>query len=133
DVLFWVGCMGSFDDRAKKITVAFARILKAANIRFAILGQEEKCNGDPARRLGNEHLYQMLARDNIDTLDRYGVKTVVTSCPHCFHQIGNEYPELGGNYEVIHHSTYIERLLMDDRIPFLQTTEGKQLTVAYHD
>jgi len=132
DVLFWVGCMGSFDDRAKKITVAFARILKSCNINFAILGQEEHCHGDPARRLGNEYLYQMLAKDTIETLDRYQVKTIVTSCPHCFHQIGNEFPQLGGNYEVIHHSTFIERLLEEDRVP-LQSAEGKRLTVAYHD
>ncbi len=131
EVLFWVGCMGSFDDRAKKIAVAFARVLQAAHVRFAILGQEEKCNGDPARRMGNEYLYQMLARDNIETLDRYGVETIVTNCPHCFHQIGNEYPQLGGNYEVIHHSTYIEKLLEENRLPL--NGEGKQLTVAYHD
>ncbi len=132
DILFWVGCMGSFDDRAKKITVAFARILKACNIDFAILGQEEHCHGDPARRLGNEYLYQMLAKDTIGTLDRYEVKTIVTSCPHCFHQIGNEFPQFGGNYEVIHHSTYIERLLQENLVP-LQGEEGKRLTVAYHD
>jgi Fe-S oxidoreductase len=132
DVLFWVGCMGSFDDRAKKITVAFARILQACGIRFAILGQEEHCHGDPARRMGNEYLYQMLAKDTIETLNRYAVTTVVTSCPHCFHQIGNEFPQLGGNYEVIHHSTYIDRLLQEDRVP-LRSDEGQRLTVAYHD
>ncbi|HET9454003.1 MAG TPA: heterodisulfide reductase-related iron-sulfur binding cluster [Gemmatimonadaceae bacterium] len=132
DVLFWVGCMGSFDDRAKKITVAFARILQACNIRFAILGQEEHCHGDPARRLGNEYLYQMLAKDTIETLNRYEVLTIVTSCPHCFHQVGNEFPQFGGNYEVIHHSTYIERLLQENLVP-LQTDEGQRLTVAYHD
>jgi Fe-S oxidoreductase len=132
DILFWVGCMGSFDDRAKKITVAFARILKACKIDFAILGQEEHCHGDPARRMGNEYLYQMLAKDTIGTLDRYEVKTIVTSCPHCFHQMGNEFPQLGGNYEVIHHSTFIERLLQDERVP-LRSEEGKRLTVAYHD
>ena len=132
DVLFWVGCMGSFDDRAKKITVAFARILQACGIRFAILGQEEHCHGDPARRMGNEYLYQMLAKDTIDTLNRYAVTTVVTSCPHCFHQIGNEFPQLGGNYEVIHHSTYIERLLQLELVP-LSTEDGKRLTIAYHD
>ncbi|HEY4303325.1 MAG TPA: (Fe-S)-binding protein [Gemmatimonadaceae bacterium] len=132
DVLFWVGCMGSFDDRAKKITVAFAKILQSCSIDFAILGQEEHCHGDPARRLGNEYLYQMLAKDTIGTLDRYEVKTIVTSCPHCFHQMGNEFPQLGGNYEVIHHSTYIERLLQENLVP-LQTAEGKKLTVAYHD
>ena len=132
DVLFWVGCMGSFDDRAKKITVAFARILKACGIDFAILGQEEHCHGDPARRMGNEYLYQMLAKDTISTLDKYEVTTVVTHCPHCFHQIGNEFPQLGGNYEVIHHSTFIERLLQEDRVP-LRGEDGEKLVVAYHD
>jgi Fe-S oxidoreductase len=132
DILFWVGCMGSFDDRAKKITVAFARILKACGINFAILGQEEHCHGDPARRMGNEYLYQMLAKETIGTLDRYEVKTIVTSCPHCFHQIGNEFPDFGGNYEVIHHSTFIERLLEQNLVP-LQSEDGKRLTVAYHD
>src|SRR5687768_10579282 len=130
DVLFWVGCMGSFDDRAKKITVAFTRILQACGIRFAILGQEEHCHGDPARRIGNEYLYQMLAKDTIETLNRYEVLTVVTSCPHCFHQIGNEFPALGGTYEVIHHSTYLERLLQEGRVA-LQGDEGRRLTVAY--
>jgi Fe-S oxidoreductase len=132
DVLFWVGCMGSFDDRAKKIAVAFARIMQACDIRFAILGQEEHCHGDPARRMGNEYLYQMLAKDTIETLDRYKVTTIVTSCPHCFHQMGNEFPDLGGHYDVIHHSTYIEKLLTEDRVP-LRSVEGQQLTVAYHD
>ncbi|CAN5885220.1 (Fe-S)-binding protein [soil metagenome] len=132
DVLFWVGCMGSFDDRAKKITVAFAKIMQSCDISFAILGQEEHCHGDPARRMGNEYLYQTLAKDTIETLDRYQVTTIVTHCPHCFHQMGNEFPQLGGTYEVIHHSTYIERLLQDDRVP-LKTAEGQQLTVAYHD
>jgi Fe-S oxidoreductase len=108
------------------------RILKAAEIDFAILGQEETCNGDPARRMGNEYLYQMLAKQAIETLDRYEVKTVVTFCPHCFHQIGNEFPQLGGNYEVIHHSTYIERLLQQGRVP-LTTDHGRRLVVAYHD
>jgi Fe-S oxidoreductase/nitrate reductase gamma subunit len=131
-VLYWVGCMGSFDDRAKKTTVAFARILQACKINFAILGQEESCHGDPARRMGNEYLYQMLAKQTIETLDRYHVKTIVTACPHCFHQIGNEFPQLGGHYEVIHHSTYIERLLAEQRVP-LQTAEGQRLTIAYHD
>jgi Fe-S oxidoreductase/nitrate reductase gamma subunit len=132
EILFWVGCMGSFDDRSKKISVAFARILQAAGVPFAILGQEETCNGDPARRMGNEYLYQTLAKQNIETLTRYDVKTIVTFCPHCFHQIGNEYPQLGGNYEVIHHSTYIERLLEAGRVPF-DTDAGRTLTMAYHD
>jgi Fe-S oxidoreductase/nitrate reductase gamma subunit len=131
EVLFWVGCMASFDERAKKIAVAFARILNSAGIRFAILGQEESCNGDPARRMGNEYLYQMLAKQAIETLDRYHVTTIVTTCPHCFHQIGNEFPQLGGHYEVIHHSTYIERLLELGRVPMSE--DGKGLVVAYHD
>jgi Fe-S oxidoreductase len=132
EVLFWVGCAGSFDARAKKITVAFARIMQAAGIDFAILGQEERCNGDPARRMGNEYLYQMLAKDNIALLDGYQVRTVVTICPHCFHQLGNEYPQLGGRYEVVHHSQYIERLLAEGRVP-LADTDGNGKTFTYHD
>lgn len=132
EILFWVGCMGSFDDRAKKITVAFARILQAANVKFAILGQEETCHGDPARRMGNEYLYQMLAKGVIETLDGYQVKTVVTFCPHCFHQMGKEFPDLGGHYDVIHHTDYIERLLNEGRVP-LDTEHGQRLKVAYHD
>lgn len=133
EVLYWVGCMGSFDDRAKKTTVAFARILQAAGVRFAILGQEEKCNGDPARRMGNEYLYQMLAKDNVETLGRYGVKTVVTACPHCFHQLGAEYPQFGGEYDVVHHSTYIEQLLAAGRVPIKQELHGAVSTFTYHD
>ena len=132
DVLFWVGCMGSFDDRAKKITVAFAKILKAAKVNFAILGQEEHCHGDPARRMGNEYLYQMLAKDTIETLNRYAVTQVVTFCPHCFHQMGNEFPQLGGNYDVVHHTTFIQKLLEDGLIP-LDTEEGEHLRMVYHD
>ncbi len=132
EVLYWVGCMGSFDDRAKKITVAFARIMQAAGIEFAILGQEEKCNGDPARRMGNEYLYQTLARENIGTLDRYGVRTVVTTCPHCFHQIGNEYPQLGGHYDVVHHSTFIEKLLEEGRVPMEAAKDGLS-RITFHD
>ena len=133
EVLYWVGCMGSFDDRAKKTTVAFAKILQAAGVRFAILGQEEKCNGDPARRMGNEYLYQMLAKDNVETLGRYGVKAVVTACPHCFHQLGNEYPQFGGDYDVVHHSTYIEQLLAAGRVPIKQELHGPVSTFTYHD
>ncbi|MFN8570705.1 MAG: (Fe-S)-binding protein [Gemmatimonadaceae bacterium] len=132
DVLYWVGCMGSFDERAKKTTVAFARILQHAGVRFAILGQEEACHGDPARRLGNEYLYQMLAKQAIETLDRYRVTTVVTACPHCFHQIGSEFPQLGGHFDVIHHSTYIEQLLQAGRLSLSDDTT-QRLTVAYHD
>ena len=131
DILFWVGCMGSFDDRAKKVTVAFARILKAANVRFAILGQEESCHGDPARRMGNEYLYQMLAKQAIDTLNGYAVTTIVTHCPHCFHQIGKEFPQFGGVFEVIHHSQYLDRLLAEGRVPMQDG--GQKLVVAYHD
>jgi Fe-S oxidoreductase len=132
DILFWVGCMGSFDDRAKKITVAFARILQAADVKFAILGQEESCHGDPARRMGNEYLYQMLAKGVIETLNGYQIKTIVTFCPHCFHQMGKEFPDLGGHYDVIHHTEYIERLLAEGRVP-LDTEHGQRLKVAYHD
>lgn len=133
EVLYWVGCMGSFDDRAKKTTVAFAQILKAAGVKFAILGQEEKCNGDPARRMGNEYLYQMLAKDNVETLGRYGVKTVVTACPHCFHQLGSEYPQFGGEYDVIHHSTYIEHLMAEGRVPIREDLHAPVRTFTYHD
>ncbi len=133
EVLYWVGCMGSFDDRSKKTTVAFAKILKAAGVRFAILGQEEKCNGDPARRMGNEYLYQMLAKDNVETLERYGVKTVVTACPHCFHQLGKEYPQFGGNYLVVHHSTYIEHLLAEGRVPIREDLHAAVSTFTFHD
>ncbi len=133
DVLYWVGCMGSFDDRAKKTTVAFAKIMQAAGVRFAILGQEEKCNGDPARRLGNEYLYQMLARDSIEMLEKYGVRTIVTACPHCFHQLGNEFPQLGGNYDVVHHSTFIEALLAQGRVPIREELHAPVRTFTYHD
>lgn len=133
EVLYWVGCAGSFDDRAKKTTVAFAKILQAANVNFAILGQEEKCNGDPARRMGNEYLYQMLAKDNVETLAKYGVKTVVTACPHCFHQLGNEYPQFGGNYDVVHHSTYIAALLEANRIPLREELHEPFSSFTYHD
>ena len=133
EVLYWVGCMGSFDDRAKKTTVAFAKIMQAAGVRFAILGQEEKCNGDPARRMGNEYLYQMLAKDNVATLAKYGVKTVVTACPHCFHQLGNEYPQFGGEYEVIHHSTFIESLMAAGRVPLREDLHSAVSTFTYHD
>ena len=132
DVLFWVGCMGSFDDRAKKTTVAFARILKAADVSFAILGQEESCHGDPARRMGNEYLYQVLAKQAVETLGKYEVRTIVTHCPHCFHQIAKEFPQFGAHYEVVHHSEYLERLLAEGRVP-LDESEGERLVVAYHD
>lgn len=133
DLLYWVGCMGSFDDRAKQTTVAFARIMRAAGVNFAILGQEEKCNGDPARRMGNEYLYQMLAKENVGTLAKYGVRTIVTACPHCFHQLGNEYPQFGGDYDVVHHSTYIESLLAAGRVPLRSDLHEAVSTFTYHD
>lgn len=132
DVLFWVGCAGSFDQRAQKITRAFALILQKAGVRFAILGSEENCTGDPARRAGNEFLFQMMAYNNIQTLNNYGVKKVVTACPHCFNTLKNEYPALGGNYEVMHHSTFIQELIDTGRIRVSGGTfVGKKIT--YHD
>ncbi len=124
--------MGSFDDRARKVTIAFARILQAAGVRFAILGQEESCHGDPARRMGNEYLYQILAKQAIETLNGYHVTTIVTACPHCFHQIANEFPQLGGRFEVIHHSQFLARLLEEGKVP-LDSEDGQHLRVAFHD
>ncbi len=132
EVLFWVGCAGSFDPRAQKVTVAFTRILQHAGISFAILGKEESCTGDPARRAGNEFVFQMLALQNIQTLNLYEVNTVVTTCPHCFNILKNEYPELGGTYEVIHHTQFINKLLREGKI----TLEGgtfKGQKITYHD
>ena len=111
EVLFWVGCAGSFDDRAKKITKAFVRILNKANVPFAVLGTEESCTGDPAKRAGNEFLFQMQAMMNIEVLNGYEAKKIVTACPHCFNTIKNEYPQLGGNYEVMHHSMLLQQLI----------------------
>lgn len=111
DILFWVGCAGSFDQRAQKITKAFATILDKVGYKFAILGKEEACTGDPARRAGNEFLFQMMAYQNIQVLNGYGIKKIVTTCPHCFNTLKNEYPELGGNYEVIHHTTLLQQLI----------------------
>lgn len=133
DVLYWVGCMGSFDDRAKKTTVAFAKIMKASGVRFAILGQEEKCHGDPARRMGNEYLYQMLAKDAADKLNSYAVTKIVTACPHCFHQLGSEFPQWGGNYDVIHHSTFIEGLLAEGKVPLRADLHEPVSTFTFHD
>src|SRR5437870_2885470 len=116
EILFWVGCAGSFDQRAQKITRAFASILDKVGISFAILGKEELCTGDPARRAGNEFLFQMMAYQNIQTLNMYGIKKIVTTCPHCFNIIKNEYPPLGGNYEVIHHSLFLQQLIEQGRI-----------------
>jgi Fe-S oxidoreductase len=116
DVLFWVGCAGSFDQRAQKITKAFATILNKVGIKYAILGKEESCTGDPARRAGNEFLFQMMAYNNIQVLNNYGIKKIVTACPHCFNTLKNEYPELGGKYEVIHHTTFLQQLINEGKV-----------------
>src|SRR3990172_8549782 len=129
-LLFWVGCAGSFDDRNKKVVQSFARILREAGIPFAILGPEEKCTGDPARRIGNEYLFQMLATMNVETMNKYGVKRIVTCCPHCFNTLKNEYPQLGGNYEVIHHTQLLDTLLERGRIKL--TKEISEL-ITHHD
>lgn len=131
EVLFWVGCAGSFDDRAKKITKAFVRILNRANVSFAVLGTEESCTGDPAKRAGNEFLFQMQAMMNIEVLNAYEAKKIVTACPHCFNTLKNEYPTLGGNYEVIHHSQLLAELISSGKI---KASDGSSLEqVAYHD
>ena len=128
ELLFWVGCAGSFDARAQKITIAFAKILNAVGIDFAILGNEESCTGDPARRAGNEFVFQMTAIQNIVTLDGYNVKKIVTACPHCFNTLKNEYPALGGNYEVIHHTQLLQELIDSGRIKMEEggAFEGKE-------
>jgi len=132
EILFWVGCAGSFDDRYKRVTRAFAKILSAAQIKFAVLGTEETCTGDPARRAGNEFLFQMQAMNNIQVLNGYGIKKVVTACPHCFNIIKNEYADLGGNYEVIHHSAFLQQLINDGKIKIEGGSfKGKKIT--YHD
>lgn len=132
EVLFWVGCSGSFDDRAKKITKAFVRILNKANVKFAVLGSEEGCTGDPAKRAGNEFLFQMQAMMNIQVFDGYEVKKIVTACPHCFNTLKNEYPGLGGTYEVVHHTEFLKSLLDEGRL----TIEGGQFKgkrITFHD
>lgn len=132
EVLFWVGCAGSFDDRAKKITKAFVRLLNKANVEFAVLGTEESCTGDPAKRAGNEFLFQMQAVTNIEVLNGYEVKKIVTACPHCFNTIKNEYPGLGGNYEVMHHTQFLKALVEEGRL----TIEGgkfKGKRITFHD
>jgi len=131
DILFWVGCAGSFDNRYKKVTQAFATLMQKANVNFRILGTEEKCNGDTARRLGNEYLAQMMMKENVEVLNGYGVKKIVTACPHCFHSLGNEYKQFGGNYEVVHHSQFIEQLLSDGKIQLKD--EANSSKVTYHD
>jgi heterodisulfide reductase subunit D len=132
EILFWVGCSGSFDDRAKKITKAIVRILDHVKIRFAILGTEEGCTGDPAKRAGNEFLFQMQAMQNITVMNGYNIKKIVTGCPHCFNTIKNEYPALGGNYEVIHHTQLVQQLIDSGKL----TVKGgafKGKKIVFHD
>lgn len=133
DILFWVGCAGSFDQRAQKITVAFATILDKVGIRYAILGKEETCTGDPVRRAGNEFLFQMMAYQNIQLLNNYGIKKIVTTCPHCFNIFRNEYPALGGQYEVIHHTVLLQQLLDEGRIRLKEGGPFKGKRITYHD
>jgi heterodisulfide reductase subunit D len=132
EILFWVGCAGSFDDRYKKVTLAFVKILHHLHIKFAVLGTEEACTGDPARRAGNEFTFQMLAQQNIQVLNGYEIKKIVTACPHCFNTLKNEYPELGGSYEVMHHSAYLQELI---NLGILKIEGGpfKGQKISYHD
>lgn len=133
EILFWVGCAGSFDQRAQKITKAFTIILDAVNINYAILGKEEMCTGDPARRAGNEFMFQMMAYQNIQLLNNYGIKKIVTTCPHCFNTLKNEYPELGGNYEVLHHATFLQQLIDEGKIQLKEGGSFKGKKITYHD
>jgi len=133
EILFWVGCAGSYDDRYKRVTVAFAKILHAAAVKFAVLGTEETCTGDPARRAGNEFLFQMQAMNNIQVLNGYGVRKIVTACPHCFNIIKNEYPEFGGQYEVIHHSTLLQQLINDGKVKMKEGGSFRGKKITYHD
>lgn len=133
EILFWVGCAGSFDQRAQKITKAFATILDRVGISYAILGKEEMCTGDPARRAGNEFMFQMMAYQNIQLLEGYQIKKIVTACPHCFNILKNEYPVLGGNYEVIHHSTFLQQLIDEGKIKMKEEGSFKGKKITYHD
>jgi heterodisulfide reductase subunit D len=132
EILFWVGCAGSFDDRARKITKAIVRILNHVGMKFAVLGTEESCTGDPAKRAGNEFLFQMQAMNNITVLNGYGVTKIVTGCPHCFNTIKNEYPELGGTYEVIHHTQLVQQLIDSGKLK-VQGGEFKGKKITFHD
>jgi len=132
EVLFWVGCAGSFDERAKKITKAFVKLLIKAEVSFAVLGPEESCTGDPAKRAGNEFLFQMQAMTNIEVLNGYEVKKIVTACPHCFNTLKNEYPGLGGKYEVVHHTQFLKQLLDEGKLK----VEGGRFSgkrITFHD
>ena len=133
DILFWVGCAGAFDDRYKAVTQAFVKILQKVGVNFAVLGPEEACTGDPARRAGNEFLFQMMAVGNIQVLNGYNIKKIVTACPHCFNTIKNEYPALGGNYEVVHHSQLLQQLINEGRIVMQGGGEFKGKKITFHD
>jgi len=133
EILFWVGCAGSFDERYKKVTVAFAKILDHVGVNYAVLGNEETCTGDPARRAGNEFLFQMQATANIQVLDGYDIKKVVTACPHCFNTLKNEYPDLGGNYDVIHHTQFLQNLIQEGKVSLKGGGEFKGKKITYHD
>lgn len=133
EVLFWVGCAGSFDQRAQKITKSFVTILDKVGVNYAILGKEEMCTGDPVRRAGNEFMFQMMAYQNIQVLNNYGIKKIVTACPHCFNTIKNEYPELGGSYEVIHHTTFLQQLIDEGKIRLKEGGSYKGRRITYHD
>lgn len=132
EILFWVGCAGSYDERAQRVSKAFAQILQKANVDFAILGAEEGCTGDPAKRAGNEFLFQMQAMQNIEVLNGYGIKRIVTACPHCFNTLKNEYPSLGGNYDVVHHTKFINELLDSGRLA-IEGGAFKGKKIVYHD
>ncbi|MBS1625530.1 MAG: (Fe-S)-binding protein [Bacteroidetes bacterium] len=133
DVLFWVGCSGSFDQRAQRITRAFVKILNHLNIKYAVLGTEESCTGDPAKRAGNEFVYQMLAMQNIEVMNNYGVQEIVTTCPHCFNILKNEYPALGGKYRVRHHAQFLQELIDQGKIKLTDATTFKGKRITYHD
>ena len=133
EILFWVGCSGSFDDRAKKITKALVKILNNCKVNFAVLGAEESCTGDPAKRAGNEFTFQMQAMMNIQVLEGYDVQKIVTACPHCFNTLKNEYPELGGNYEVIHHTQLIQELINQGKLFTISGSHFKGKRITYHD
>ena len=133
EILFWVGCAGAFDERYKRVTQAFVRILDHVGTKYAVLGLEESCTGDPAKRAGNEFLFQMQAMQNISTMNGYGIKKIVTACPHCFNTIKNEYPALGGDYEVIHHSTYLQQLINEGKVGVSGGGEFRGRRITFHD
>ncbi|MFK7924504.1 MAG: (Fe-S)-binding protein [Bacteroidia bacterium] len=133
EYLFWVGCAGSYDSRYQRVTQSFVRILNHLEIDYAVLGPEETCNGDPAKRAGNEFLFQMMAIQNIEVMNMYEVKKIITACPHCFNTLKNEYPALGGDYEVIHHSTFLQMLINQGKIKLKEGGEFKGKKITYHD